>query len=78
MPSILDRRLPRSIGNPRAWHNSLLSYLRTRLRRSAAAFATEFSVRCAVNHLRSLDDYRLRDLGLRREDIEHFVRFGRD
>ena len=78
MPSILDRRLPRPIDNPRAWRNSLLSYLLTRLRRSAAAFAAGFSVRCAVNHLRSLDDDRLRDLGLTREDIEHFVRFGRD
>jgi uncharacterized protein YjiS (DUF1127 family) len=40
--------------------------------------AAEFGARCAINHLRSLDDDRLRDLGLEREDIERFVRFGRD
>jgi hypothetical protein len=43
-----------------------------------SAFAAPFGARCAINHLRSLDDDRLRDLGLERKDIERFVRFGRD
>lgn len=68
---------PRSIGSPRAWH-AALTFLLTHLGRSAAAFAAELQARHAINHLRSLDDDRLRDLGLERKDIERLVRFGRD
>jgi Domain of unknown function (DUF1127) len=74
---IFGHRLPRAIRNARALQ-AALSFLRTHLGGPAKAFAAEFGVRCAINHLRSLDDHRLRDLGLRREEIEHFVRFGRD
>jgi hypothetical protein len=77
MARVFGHRLPRAIGSPRAWR-AALTFLRTHLGRSAAAFAAEFGARCAINHLRSLDDDRLRDLGLERKDIERFVRFGRD
>lgn len=76
MPRLFGRRLPPAIGNPRAWR-AASTFLRTYLVRSAGAFAAEFGARCAISHLRSLDDDRLRDLGLEREDIERFVRFGR-
>jgi uncharacterized protein YjiS (DUF1127 family) len=62
------------LGGPRAW----TSFLYTHLGRPIRAFVTEFGARCAINHLRSLDDDRLRDLGLERKEIERFVRFGRD
>ena len=55
-----------------------MPFLRTHLGGFTKAFAAKFGARCAINHLRSLDDDRLRDLGLEREDIERFVRFGRD
>jgi uncharacterized protein YjiS (DUF1127 family) len=74
---IFGRRLPRAIGNAHAWHGAW-SFLRIHLGRPARAVAAEFGTRCAINHLRALDDHRLWDLGLRREHIEHFVRFGRD
>jgi uncharacterized protein YjiS (DUF1127 family) len=75
---IFGRRLPRAIGSARAWSAALTSF-GTRLGRSAGACAAELRARRAINYLRSLDDDRLRDLGIRRkEDIEHFVRFGRD
>jgi uncharacterized protein YjiS (DUF1127 family) len=77
MPRIFVRRLPRAIGSPRAWH-AALTFLRTCLRRSVGAFAAELRARRAINHLRSLDDDRLWDLGIKRKDIGHFVRFGRD
>ena len=62
------------LGSPRVW----TAFLRTHLGRPIRAFITEFGARCAINHLRSLDDDRLRDLGLERQEIERFVRFGRD
>ena len=62
------------VGGPRVW----AAFLRTYFGWPIRAFVTEFGARCAINHLRSLDDDRLRDLGLEREDIERFVRFGRD
>ena len=71
------RRLPRAIRNAHAWHSAWM-FLRIHLGRPVSAVAAELGARCAINHLQSLDDDRLRDLGLRREDIEHFVRFGRD
>lgn len=77
MPRIFGRRLPRAIGSARAWH-AALAFLGTHLGRSAGAFAAELRARRAINHLRSLDDDRLWDLGIKREDIEHFVRFRRD
>ena len=61
-------------GSPRVW----TAFLRAHLGRPIRAFVTEFGARCAINHLRSLDDDRLRDLGLERKEIERFVRFGRD
>ena len=54
------------------------AFLRTHLGWPIRAFITEFGARCAINHLRSLDDDRLRDLGLERREIERFVRFGRN
>jgi hypothetical protein len=75
MAVLFVHRLPRAIEGPRAWCAALT---RTYLGGPLAAFAAEFGARCAINHLRSLDDDRLRDLGLEREDIERFVRFGRD
>jgi uncharacterized protein YjiS (DUF1127 family) len=68
---------PRAVGSPRAWHAALI-FLRTRLGRSAGAFAGEFRARRAINHLRSLDGNRLWDLGIERKDIDHVVRFARD
>jgi uncharacterized protein YjiS (DUF1127 family) len=65
------------MGSARAWH-AALTFLRTHLGRSVSAFATELSARRAISHLRSLDDDRLWDLGIKREEIEHFVRFHRD
>ncbi|HKP23457.1 MAG TPA: DUF1127 domain-containing protein [Dongiaceae bacterium] len=61
-------------GSPRVWS----AVLRTYFGRPLRAFVTEFGARCAINHLRSLDDDRLQDLGLERSEIERFVRFGRD
>jgi uncharacterized protein YjiS (DUF1127 family) len=55
-----------------------VTFLRTHLGGSVGAFAAELRARRAINHLRSLDDHRLRDLGIKRKDIEYFVRFGRD
>jgi Domain of unknown function (DUF1127) len=77
MPRTFGRRLSPAIGNPHAWR-AALTFLRTHLGRSAGAFAAELGARCAISRLRSLDNDRLRDLGLEREDIERFVRFGRD
>jgi uncharacterized protein YjiS (DUF1127 family) len=54
------------------------AFLRAHFGRPIRAIVTEFGARCAINHLRSLDDDRLRDLGLERKEIERFVRFGRD
>jgi uncharacterized protein YjiS (DUF1127 family) len=62
---------------PRAWL-ATVSLLGRRLGSLVGAFAVGFGARRAINHLRSLDDDRLRDLGLEREDIGRFVRFGRD
>jgi uncharacterized protein YjiS (DUF1127 family) len=62
------------LDGPRVW----FAFLRTHLGRPVRAIAVEFGARCAINHLRSLDDDRLWDLGLERKEIERFVRFGRD
>jgi uncharacterized protein YjiS (DUF1127 family) len=59
------------------WH-AALTFLRNHLGRSAGVFAAELRARRAISHLRSLDDDRLWDLGMKREDVERFVRFGRD
>jgi hypothetical protein len=77
MVSVFSHRLSRAIAGPRAWR-AALSFLRTNLCRSAAAFAAELGARCAINYLRSLDDDRLRDLGIKCEDVDHFVRVRRD
>lgn len=39
---------------------------------------TEYDNARAIAHLRSLDDARLRDIGIARLDIERAVRLGRD
>jgi hypothetical protein len=70
---LLDRRSAPAIGHRRTWRPAL-----SLLRRSVGAFAAELAARCAINHLRLLDDDRLRELGLEREDVERFVRSGRD
>jgi uncharacterized protein YjiS (DUF1127 family) len=77
MPNVFDHRAPRAIGNARAWH-AAFTFLCVHLGHAAAAFAAELRARRAIDHLRSLDDDRLWDLGVQREDIERFVRFGRD
>jgi uncharacterized protein YjiS (DUF1127 family) len=46
--------------------------------RSLAGLGRELQARRAIAYLRSLDDQRLLDLGVKREDIEHFVRSGRN
>jgi uncharacterized protein YjiS (DUF1127 family) len=76
MPGIFVRR-PRATGSQHDWR-AASTFLRTRLGRLAAALAAEFGARRAIGHLQSLDDDRLRDLGIRRKDIEQVVRFGRD
>jgi uncharacterized protein YjiS (DUF1127 family) len=77
-PRIFGRRLPRAIGSAGGWHAALSSWA-IHFGRSAAALTAELRARRAINYLRSLDDDRLRDLGItRQDDIEHFVRFGRD
>jgi hypothetical protein len=58
MARLFDHRLARAIGGPPAWR-AVFALLRTHLGRSAA----EFGTRRAINHLRSLDDDRLQDLG---------------
>ena len=77
IPRVIGRRRSSAINNPPAWRAALI-FLGAHLGGFASAFAAEFGARCAINHLRSLDNDRLRDLGLEREDIERFVRFGRD
>ena len=68
---------PRAIGSARAW-SAALTFLCSHLVSSAGALAAELRARRAINHLRSLDDDRLWDLGIRRKEIEDVVRFGRD
>lgn len=70
-PSIRDRGAPRE----QAWRAAWV-FLRFHFGRPAAALVAECRARRAINHLRSLDDDRLRDLGLIRKDIERVVRFG--
>lgn len=43
----------------------------------AGALVAELAWRRAVRELRELDDRMLRDIGLRRGDIDHAARFGR-
>lgn len=70
-PALVDA--PRAVGSPHVWRAAWIGLLE-HLGRSTGAFAAEFGARCAINHLRSLDDNRLRDLGLERDGIERFVR----
>jgi uncharacterized protein YjiS (DUF1127 family) len=46
--------------------------------RFIGAIAAERRLRRAIHELESMDDRRLRDLGVIRDDIERVVRFGRD
>jgi len=72
MPRRADRRLPRAIGPSRIRH-AAWAFLRSFGRR-ARAFVAEVRARRAISFFRSLDDYQLQDLGIRRQDIEDFVR----
>ena len=66
--------MPRAIGDPRAWLAALI-FLASHLGRYAFAIAAELRARRAIEYLRSLDDDRLLDLGIkRRQDIDRFVR----
>ena len=70
--------MPTAIGSPSAWL-AALTFWATSLGRYAGALAAELRARRAIDYLRSLDDDRLLDLGIkRRQDIEHFVRSRND
>jgi uncharacterized protein YjiS (DUF1127 family) len=70
--------MPSANGNPRAWL-AVLTFLRNNIGRYVIAFAAELRARRAIEYLRSLDDDRLLDLGIkRRQDIDHFVRSRND
>jgi uncharacterized protein YjiS (DUF1127 family) len=46
--------------------------------RIASAIAVELRVRRDMRHLTAMSDHMLKDIGLRRADISHAVRYGRD
>jgi uncharacterized protein YjiS (DUF1127 family) len=74
MPMALSRRSS-SLCRLRAWRASLAAIL-IHPARIIAAVGWELGARRAIAHLRSLDDEHLRDLGVKREDIERVVRRG--
>ena len=43
-----------------------------------ATIAEELRIRRDMRQLRAMDDHMLKDIGLRRSDIEYCVRYGRD
>jgi uncharacterized protein YjiS (DUF1127 family) len=47
-------------------------------RRLIAAVADELRARRDMRQLAAMDDHRLKDIGLRRSEIEHCVRYGRN
>ena len=63
---------------PRRRPGSFVAKLRTRLARGAAAIRREHGIRRDAAHLASLGDHMLRDIGIRRGEIERRLRFGRD
>jgi hypothetical protein len=73
--AIVDQR--RATAAPRGWRDAVTSLL-IHFGGIASGVAAEVGTRCAISRLRSLDDDRLRDLGMNREDIERYVRFRRD
>jgi uncharacterized protein YjiS (DUF1127 family) len=46
-------------------------------RRLIAAIADELRISRDVRQLAAMDDHRLKDIGMRRSEIEHCVRYGR-
>jgi uncharacterized protein YjiS (DUF1127 family) len=46
--------------------------------RLADAIAVELRIRRDMRHLTAMSDHMLKDIGLRRADIPHAVRYGRD
>jgi uncharacterized protein YjiS (DUF1127 family) len=46
-------------------------------RRLIAAIADELRIRRDMRQLAAMDDHRLKDIGMRRSQIEHCVRYGR-
>lgn len=52
-------------------------YLRRRLAEIDERIARDRDAREAIEHLESMNDAQLRDIGIRREDIPQAVRFGR-
>jgi uncharacterized protein YjiS (DUF1127 family) len=74
MPMALTRRSP-PLRGLRAWRASVAA-LSIHPARIIAAVGWELGARRAIAHLRSLDDEHLRDLGVKREDIERVVRHG--
>jgi uncharacterized protein YjiS (DUF1127 family) len=47
-------------------------------RRIIAAIASELRIRRDMRQLAAMADHRLEDIGMRRHEIEHCVRYGRD
>ena len=47
-------------------------------RRLIAAIADELRIRRDMRQLAAMDDHRLKDIGMRRREIEYCVRYGRD
>ena len=47
-------------------------------RRIIATIADELRIRRDMRQLAAMDDHRLKDIGMRRREIEHCVRYGRD
>jgi uncharacterized protein YjiS (DUF1127 family) len=47
-------------------------------RRLIAAIADELRIRRDMRQLTAMDDCRLKDIGMRRREIEYCVRYGRD
>jgi uncharacterized protein YjiS (DUF1127 family) len=48
------------------------------LRRIIAAIVRELRIRRDMRRVTAMDDHRLEDIGMRRSEIEHRVRYGRD
>jgi uncharacterized protein YjiS (DUF1127 family) len=46
-------------------------------RRIIAAIADELRIRRDMRQLAAMDDHRLKDIGMRRREIEYSVRYGR-
>jgi uncharacterized protein YjiS (DUF1127 family) len=76
VPRVAGRPPPHAMDGSRVWQ-AAWALLRA-LGRTAGAFAAELRARRAMNYLRSLDDDQLLDLGVRRHDIERFVRSRND